>query len=365
MIKKAEKLSGKENVKLLVFPEFSLTGYTCQDLFLQDALLSGALEALHRYVEKTRELALVSVVGMPLLHRGRLYNTAVVVNQGKILGIAPKTHLPNYGEFYEARQFAPGQPCMGQHDFPWGDTADMGTRLLFQAKGMPEFCFAIEICEDLWMPAPPSGEHAMAGATVIVNPSASDELTGKAKYRRELVKNQSARTLSAYLYADAGEGESTQDMVFAGHNLIVENGAILKESVPFADSKDLVTEIDLGRLVSERRRMISFPLFADRQKEYKIIADHIRAIVFALADGASFENTGRGYVLRRLLRRSVRYGKNLFIECPFMYKLVSDVVFTMEKAYPYLVEKRDFSFRRRKVIFKDFGSWRKTFKRTC
>lgn len=272
MIKKAEKLSGKENVKLLVFPEFSLTGYTCQDLFLQDALLSGALEALQRYVEKTRELALVSVVGMPLLHRGRLYNTAVVVNQGKILGIAPKTHLPNYGEFYEARQFAPGQPCMGQHDFPWGDTADMGTRLLFQAKGMPEFCFAIEICEDLWMPAPPSGEHAMAGATVIVNPSASDELTGKAKYRRELVKNQSARTLSAYLYADAGEGESTQDMVFAGHNLIVENGAILKESVPFADSKDLVTEIDLGRLVSERRRMISFPLFADRQKEYKIIS---------------------------------------------------------------------------------------------
>ena len=270
MIKKAEKLSGKENVKLLVFPEFSLTGYTCQDLFLQDALLSGALEALHRYVEKTRELALVSVVGMPLLHRGRLYNTAVVVNQGKILGIAPKTHLPNYGEFYEARQFAPGQPCMGQHDFPWGDTADMGTRLLFQAKGMPEFCFAIEICEDLWMPAPPSGEHAMAGATVIVNPSASDELTGKAKYRRELVKNQSARTLSAYLYADAGEGESTQDMVFAGHNLIIENGAILKESVPFADSKDLVTEIDLGRLVSERRRMISFPLFADRQRNIKL-----------------------------------------------------------------------------------------------
>lgn len=272
MIEKTARLYSGEHIKLLVFPELCLTGYTCQDLFLQDSLLAGAQSALKRYAEKTCELNLVSVVGLPLMHRGRLYNSAVIVNRGKILGIVPKVHLPNYGEFYDARQFAPGYARMGTHTFPWGETAEMGTNLLFQAEGMPDFCFAVEICEDLWMPAPLSGQHAMAGATVIVNPSASDELTGKAVYRRELVKNQSARTLSAYLYADAGEGESTQDMVFAGHNLIVENGNILKESAPFAENKDLVTEIDLGRLASERRRMTSFPLMAEPENEadYKI-----------------------------------------------------------------------------------------------
>lgn len=277
MIEKAVRLYSEKRIKLLVFPELCLTGYTCQDLFLQDALLAGAQTALRRYAEKTSELGLVSVVGLPLMHRGRLYNTAVAVNRGNILGIVPKAHLPNYGEFYDARQFAPGCAGMGTHTFPWGETAQMGTNLLFQAEEMPEFCFAIEICEDLWMPAPLSGRHAMAGATVIVNPSASDELTGKAGYRRELVKNQSARTLSAYLYADAGEGESTQDMVFAGHNLIVENGIILGESAPFAADKDIVTEIDLGRLVSERRRMTSFPLMTEPEKEadYRVCAFHI------------------------------------------------------------------------------------------
>lgn len=266
MIKKAKEMSEK-GVKLLVFPEYSITGYTCNDLFLQDTLLHGALEALGQYVDKTAKFPMVSVVGMPLEHRGRLYNVAVVVNEGEILGIVPKSYIPNYGEFYEARQFASGRGVSGEHEFMFDQMVDFGTNLLFTACGMPEFCFAVEICEDLWMPAPPSGEYAMAGANIIVNLSASDELTGKAAYRRELVKNQSARTITAYLYADAGEGESTTDMVFGGHNLIVENGTILKESKPFSDDKDLITEIDLGRLKNERRRMTTFPLCANPEED--------------------------------------------------------------------------------------------------
>lgn len=269
MIETAEKLAG-QGVKLLAFPELSLTGYTCSDLFLQDALLKGAERALCDYVKRTEGLAMVSVLGMPLEHRGRLYNVAVVVNRGKILGVVPKSHIPNYGEFYEARHFASGQGAEGEHEFSDGTAVEFGARLLFEDSHIPDFRFAIEICEDLWMPAPPSGYHAMAGANIIVNLSASDELTGKADYRRELVKNQSARTISAYLYADAGEGESTTDMVFAGHDMIVENGIILKESEPFgqfaadkglqADGVSVVTEIDLLRLKNERRRMTAFPL---------------------------------------------------------------------------------------------------------
>lgn len=265
-----------QGVKLLVFPEYSLTGFTCNDLFLQDTLLEGALQALWEYKEETRDKDLVSVVGLPFLHRGRLYNVAAVVNQGKICGIVSKSHVPNYGEFYEGRQFAAWNQRNRTVLLPWGEETVMGNRLLFESGEMPEFTFGIEICEDLWIPVPPSGELAMAGASIIVNPSASDELTGKAAYRRELVKNQSARTISAYLYADAGEGESTQDMVFAGHNLIVENGTILAESRPFAEKHDLVTEIDLFRLRSERRRMTTFHLMTDpAEKGYEIRKFHI------------------------------------------------------------------------------------------
>lgn len=271
MAEKAEQMA-KEGVKLLVFPEFSLTGYTCSDLFLQDTLLQGAMEALQWYVKETAALPMVTVVGMPYEHRGRLYNVAVVVNKGKILGVIPKTYVPNYGEFYEARQFAAGAPDMGTAEFSWGDSAGFGSHQIFMDPNTPEFSFAVEICEDLWMPSPPSGEHAAAGAEIIVNLSASDELTGKAAYRRELVKNQSARTITAYLYADAGEGESTTDMVFAGHHMIAENGMLLAENKPF-EGKDIVTEIDVSRLKNERRRMVTFPLCADPEKEagYRIV----------------------------------------------------------------------------------------------
>lgn len=258
MVEKARQL-GARGAVLVAFPEFSLTGYTCGDLFLQDTLIRGAEEALHSYIAETKDLNLVTVLGMPLDHRGRLYNVAAVVCRGQILGLVPKTHIPNYGEFYEARQFSAGPKDAVEHIFSWGESVPFGSRLLFSHENAREFTFGIEICEDLWTPAPPSAALAMAGAHILINLSASDELTGKAHYRRELVKNQSARTLSAYLYADAGEGESTTDMVFSGHNLIVENGTILCERKPFAREKELVTEIDLGRLHNERRRMSTFP----------------------------------------------------------------------------------------------------------
>ena len=257
LVKKAKEMEQK-GVKLLAFPELALTGYTCSDLFLQDTLLSGAEQALLDYVSETKELDLVSIVGMPLEHKGSLYNVAVVVDHGMIRGIVPKTYLPNYGEFYEARQFCPGFGEISWHLFPSGDMAPMGANQVFVDDERETLCFGVEICEDLWTPNPPSAKLASANALIMVNLSASDELTGKAAYRRQLVMNQSARTITAYLYADAGEGESTTDMVFAGHNMIAENGVLLAESKPFAAEKDLITEIDLGRLHNERRRMGTF-----------------------------------------------------------------------------------------------------------
>ncbi len=262
MVKIAGEMA-EQGVKLLAFPEFSLTGYTCHDLFLQDTLLQGAERELFTYVKETKKWNLVSVLGMPLEHRGRLYNVAVVICKGEILGIIPKSHVPNYGEFYELRQFAPWQGENDRHIFADREEnykVPIGTKIIFENDNWADFSFGIELCEDLWVPAPPSGELAVQGAKILINLSASDELTGKAGYRRELVKNQSARTLSAYLYADAGEGESTQDMVFAGHNMIVENGIFLEESKPFAEQKNLITEVDLARLRNERRKMNTFVL---------------------------------------------------------------------------------------------------------
>lgn len=261
MIEKAQKMI-KKGVKLLAFPEFSLTGYTCNDLFLQEPLLKGAIESLENFADSTRELDMVMVVGLPMTFRGRLYNVAAVIFHGKILGMVPKTHIPSYSEFYEGRHFASGEMEGNENSvvtFSFQkEPIPFGTKLLFRCKDIPDFCMGIEICEDLWVPTPPSSALAMAGATVLVNPSASDEITGKAAYRRELVKGQSARTLSAYLYADAAMGESTTDLVYAGHDLIVENGTLLAERKPF-ETKDIVTEIDVKKLVAERRRMTTFP----------------------------------------------------------------------------------------------------------
>ncbi len=269
IIKEIEKAHEK-GVRLAVFPELCITGYTCGDLFLQDLLLKEALLGLDKIKKATKKKDMVVVVGLPFYFRGATYNVAAVLFEDRLLGLVPKTFIPNYSEFYEARHFTapPAAPeiitipelaSVPEPGFEKDNYCDtwFGTKLLFQAKNMPEFILGVEICEDLWSPIPPSSEHALHGATVIANLSASDETTGKDIYRRELIKNQSARLLSAYIYADAGEGESTTDLVFAGHNLIAENGSLLSESARFKNTA-IISEIDLGKLVSERKRINTF-----------------------------------------------------------------------------------------------------------
>ena len=250
------RAAAARGVKLAVFPEFCLTGYTCGDLFLQRTLQQGALTGLQELLDASRELDTVALVGLPLMVRGKLYNCAAVFCRGQLLGLVPKTYLPNYGEFYEKRQFTPGST-----EVEWvnvcGQDVPFGTSLLFRCRQMPSFVLGVELCEDLWSALPPSTFHALAGATVIANLSASDETVGKAEYRRALVENQSARLLCGYLYASAGHGESTQDMVFAGHDLIAENGTLLAEVKPFAGGP-AETELDCQRMESERARNTSF-----------------------------------------------------------------------------------------------------------
>ena len=264
------KLAAAEKAKLAVFPELSLTGYTCGDLFLQDSLLQGVYMGLKEILQASASMDMVVLVGFPFYIRNSLYNVAGVIFQGKLLGIVPKQYLPNYSEFYEARHFS--QPETGYEYINLsslgedGEMIPFGTNLTFQAKNLPAFRLGIDICEDLWMPIPPSSHHATAGATVIANLSASDETTGKDLYRRELVQNQSARLVCGYIYADAGEGESSTDLVFAGHNLIVENGSLLVQSERFQNGM-IVSELDLGRLISERRRMSTYPTVGSG-KEY-------------------------------------------------------------------------------------------------
>lgn len=266
-------LAGKEDVRLLVFPELCISGYTCNDLFLQNILLEGCLEGLEQIRSASRTHDMLIVVGLPFLFNARLYNIAAVIYQGEVLGLVPKQHIPNYSEFYEARHFAPAPaeneavdiPVLGAH----GRQIPFGAKLLFAADNLPDFVLGIDICEDLWMPIPPSCHHALASATVIANLSASDETTGKEIYRRELVSNQSARLICGYIYADAGEGESSTDLVFAGHNLIAENGSILSQSERFHNEMTM-SELDLGRLVSERRRMGTFEITPPAQTGYKV-----------------------------------------------------------------------------------------------
>jgi NAD+ synthase (glutamine-hydrolysing) len=245
-----------EQVKVLAFPELCITGYTCGELFLQDTLLNSAKEQLLRIVKHTKGMDILAVVGLPLAREGKLYNVAAVIQNGDLLGLVPKKHLPNYSEFYETRHFNPGKEMpvtikIEDRDVP------LGINLLFKCKNMNSLVVAIEICEDLWVPMPPSTKHAMAGATLIINPSASDENTGKDLYRCELIRSQSARLVCGYVYADAGEGESTTDLVFAGHNLIAENGMLLKQTKRFTNEL-ISTELDLGKLINERRRMSTF-----------------------------------------------------------------------------------------------------------
>ena len=253
---KKVKEAAENGAVVIVCPELCLTGYTCNDLFLQEILLREAKEALLWLLEQTKGLNALIFVGLPFEHLGKLYNVAAVMNRGKLLGLVPKTHLPNYGEFYEKRHFTRGMEhlvpvCLGGH------AAMMGTRLIFECEEYPTLRVAAEICEDLWAPDPPSTYHALAGANLIVNLSASDETTGKDIYRRNLVKGQSARLLCGYVYCSAGEGESTQDIVFSGHNVIAENGTLLAEASRF-QNEITYSEIDVERMNAERRRMTTF-----------------------------------------------------------------------------------------------------------
>jgi len=249
------KEGAKAGASLIVFPELCITGYTCGDLFLQRKLIQGAEEALARVCAETAALEAVVVVGLPVVVRDKLYNAAAVLFNGRILGLVPKTFLPNYSEFYELRHFTPGG---GRFEFSLcGQKVLMSSSLLFSCATMPGFTLGIEICEDLWVPAPPSGNLALAGATVIVNPSASNEAVGKPDYRRMLVASQSARLCAAYLYADSGAGESSTDLVFSGHNLIAEDGVLLAESERFKTGLTMA-DIDLLKLSQERLRMTTF-----------------------------------------------------------------------------------------------------------
>jgi len=263
MLEKAQR----EQVALVVFPELGLTAYTCADLFLQPTLLHGAMRALEMVVAATRAWEVVAVVGLPLVWQGKLYNCAAVVHKGAVLGVVPKVNIPNYNEFYESRWFtrAPDEPGVIEL---LGSTVPFGTDVLFQSSSCTNLVIGVEICEDLWAPGAPSVRHALAGATVLVNLSASNELVGKSHYRRRMVEHHSARLYSAYLYASSGSGESSTDMVFLGHDMIAENGIILAESeIPFEGF--IYSEIDLDRLAVERRRSSSFE--SVRSPHYQIV----------------------------------------------------------------------------------------------
>ena len=263
--------------KIIVFPELCITGYTCGDLFLQETLLKSAREQLYRIADASKELDALVFVGVPWAKEGKLYNTAAVISGGKLLALVPKTHLPNYGEFYELRHFAPGNR---EADFVWlnrnaegEEDVLFGTDILFTCEEMPDLIVAAEICEDVWVPDPPSARHACAGATVIVNCSASDETTGKDVYREQLISGQSARLVCGYIYANAGEGESTQDLVFGGHSMIAENGRILSKAARFKN-EIVYADLDVARLAGERRRMNTF--FARSSMVYSECGFHLK-----------------------------------------------------------------------------------------
>ena len=248
----------RDGAKLIVLPELCLTGYTCEDLFWQDALLDAAQQGLFDVAEQTADLDALVFVGVPWRVNGKLYNCAAAVCAGEILALIPKTHVPNYNEFYELRHFTPATPgACSLIDLSQEEPVPFGTNVLLHCASMPDLVIAAEVCEDLWAPNPPSISHALAGATVIVNLSASNAIVGKAAYRRQLVAGQSARLVCGYVYTSAGWGESTTDVVFAGHDMIAENGSLLAESAPFGGG-NATSELDVASIVGERIRMSTF-----------------------------------------------------------------------------------------------------------
>ncbi len=258
-----------KQISVLVFPELCITGYTCGDLFLQDVLLSAAQDSLKHIVEHSTGMKMLVFVGMPFMHQGKLFNVAAAICGGRLLGLVPKKNIPNYSEFYELRHFTPGgDECV---DTSLG--VKMGSKMLFSCENVKNLVVAAEICEDVWVACPPSTQHAQAGATLIVNCSASDETTGKDIYRRALISGQSARLVCGYVYANAGEGESTQDLVFGGQNLVCENGNVLAQTKRFKNGV-AVADLDLQRLVNERRRMNTY--YVHQEAGYEVVSFRLK-----------------------------------------------------------------------------------------
>jgi NAD+ synthase (glutamine-hydrolysing) len=272
--------AAEERTTLVVFPELGLTAYTCDDLFHQQALLDAAEDALSRLLERSSKLPVAALVGLPVAVNGLLYNCAALLCRGRLVGVVPKTYLPNYREFYERRYFTPGDATSCAEIRLAGQSSVFGTGLLFRIAEQPGFILHVEICEDLWVPTPPSSFATLAGATVVANLSASNIVIGKEGYRHQLVSNQSARCLAAYLYSAAGLGESTTDLAWDGHAIIYENGVLVAESQRFADTPQLAAaDIDLGRLSADRMRQTSFGENALRHQE---AVSRFRTIDFSL-----------------------------------------------------------------------------------
>ncbi len=261
----------RRGARLVVFPELCLTGYTCGDLFLQEVLLTQAMEALAEVKAATQDSDALVFVGMPLVRQHKLYNVAAVLQDGEILAFIPKRHIPAYAEFYEGRHFTPGN--IRPESFLYeGKEIPFGTDILFQIDAVRGFTVGCEICEDIWAPESPATAHALAGATVIVNLSASNETVGKDVYREMLVKSASARQIAAYVYSSAGEGESTQDLVFGGHNIIAENGRVLAVAKRF-ETGVIYADLDIHRLAHERRRMNTYQ--GENLREHTILPVHM------------------------------------------------------------------------------------------
>ena len=259
--------AAKNGAKVLVFPELCLTGYTCSDLFWQSLMLDKVKEKTIEIVRYSKDYDMLIMIGIPYEYNGKLYNVGVVLHKGKILGMVTKKHLPNYSEFYEARHFTKGFEKVVTVDFA-GQKVPMGMNILFKCENRPDMVIGVEICEDLWVPNPPSIRHTMAGATIIANLSASDEVTGKSIYRRDLVAGQSARLICGYIYADAGEGESSTDLVYSAHNMIAENGRMLAEAKRFIN-QTVYGDIDLDRIKNERRKMTTYD--SKDEEDYTVV----------------------------------------------------------------------------------------------
>ena len=253
------EIASNNKIQIAIFPELCITGYTCQDLFEQDTLLEEAEKSLSKILDYTNNLDIICIIGMPIKQENQLFNTAVVIQKGEILGVVPKTFIPNYGEFYEKRWFASSKNANKKEIEILGQKVPFGIDLLFKDKENNEICFGIEICEDIWAVEPPSNKLALLGANIIFNLSASNEVIGKKEYRRELVKMQSAKTISGYVYCSSGVNESTSDVVFSGESMIFENGSCLANNERFDFQSNMIfTEIDTKKLANDRRKNISF-----------------------------------------------------------------------------------------------------------